>query len=109
MLRRIDEYMRDGVVPDYDRMSMEHILPQKPAQQGEKCEEVGMMGNLLLVDVKLNDKLGNRSFSDKIAIFVDADVPLDDLLRVAKAWDEAGIRERTKGLAELCYQKIFRV
>ena len=101
--------MRDGVVPDYDRMTMEHILPQKSAQQAEKPEEVGMMGNLLLVDGKLNDKLGNKPFSDKINILSDSNVPLDDFLHNAEAWDEAAIRERTKSLSELCYQKIFRV
>ena len=56
LLRRIDEHMRDGVVPDYDRMTMEHILPQKPVQQAEELEEVGIMGNLLFLDGKLNDK-----------------------------------------------------
>ncbi len=109
VLRRIDEHMRDGMVPDYDRMTIEHFLPQNLAQHAVKPEEVGMIGNLLLVDGKLNDKLGNKRFSDKLEILSDSDLPLDDFLRNAETWDEAAIRERTKSLAELCYQKIFRV
>jgi Protein of unknown function (DUF1524) len=109
MLRRIDEDMRDGVVPDYDRMTIEHILPQKAAQMPDKLDEVGMIGNLLLVDGKLNDRLGNRPPSDKLKILNDSGILLDDSLRNATTWDEAAIRERTKRLSEACYQKIFRV
>jgi hypothetical protein len=109
LLRRIDEYMRDGLMPDYGRMTIEHILPQRPNQGAEKPDEMGMMGNLILIDGKLNDKLGNKVPTEKIQMLVDADVPLDECLRNATTWDEAAIRERTKKLAELCYQKIFRV
>ena len=51
----------------------------------------------------------SKSFSDKIGILIESGVPLDDYVRNAEARDEGPIRARTKGLSELCYQKIFRV
>ena len=67
------------------------------------------MGNLLFVPEAVNKKLKNKSFKDKMEILRDSDVPLDSLLKTVNKWDEAVIRERTKNLAKLCYEDIFKV
>ena len=108
LLRRIDHYIRPGTPPDYEQLTIEHLAPQSPNGKGAVSGDViGMMGNLLLVTEKLNDKLANRPFADKLKILKESDVPMDEPLRDASIWDDEAIESRTKRLARLCYDSVF--
>jgi len=110
ILRRIDESLRKEARPDYDQMTIEHIAPQSPSSGGNvSTDRVGMMGNLLLVPEKLNEKLGNKSFIEKRKVLSKSGVPLDPLLEGATEWDDNLVDERTKALAKLCHQRVFKV
>ncbi len=109
LLRRIDQYRRKGTPVDYDLMTVEHIAPQSDGAAQSVQDAVGIVGNLLFVPEALNKKLKNKSFKDKIEVLRDSDVPLDNSLKTANKWDEAAIKERTKNLAKLCYEDIFKV
>jgi len=109
LLRRVDAHLRVGTPPDYEQLTIEHLAPQSPSSKGVSPGSVGMLGNLLLVTESQNGKLGNKVFAEKMKILKASDVPLDDPLRKAKRWDDAAIEARTKSLATLCYEKIFRV
>jgi len=109
LLRRIDQYRRKGTPVDYDLMTVEHIAPQSDGAGQTVQDAAGIVGNLLFVPEALNKKLKNKSFKDKMEILRDSDVPLDSSLKTANKWDEAAIKERTKNLAKLCYEDIFKV
>jgi hypothetical protein len=109
LLRRVDEYWRDGAIPDYERLTIEHIAPQRPGGDGGASDLVGSIGNLLLVDGELNDRLSNKTFSGKKIVLGEANVQLDEVLRNAEEWNEKAISKRTEILARLCYEMIFRV
>lgn len=57
---------------DKFKVSIEHFLPQKPAEWGFKAGEikgvVNLVGNLLLIPEKLNGKLGNKPCMDKVEV-----------------------------------------
>ena len=109
VLRRVDELLREGMFPDYDQMTIEHIAPQRATDQTVGPETIGMMGNLVLVDAKMNDRLGNRSFGEKVEIFKENHLPLGNVLGEADIWDASTISARTKEIARLSYDRIFRV
>jgi uncharacterized protein with ParB-like and HNH nuclease domain len=108
LLARIDEYLRDDATIDYSQMTIEHVASQNPAD-GQPLQHVGAVGNLLFLAPKLNDKLKNKPFDKKIAILKKAHFPLDESLREATNWGNTEIITRTRALAKLSQDKVFRV
>lgn len=91
-------------------MNIEHIAPQgKPEKQGLSHEDVAAIGNLLLVDGKLNTELGSKSFLDKILILKKSEVQLDPILIKAKNWGKEEISRRTEWMAKIGYQEIWAI
>lgn len=110
ILAKICEYSSEGIVVDYEQMTIEHLAPQKPKQGATMSQDkVASIGNLVLVDSKLNDKLANRSFKEKKAILLKSHVPLDDTIINATDWTEKQIDERTSALSTLAYKKLWRI
>jgi hypothetical protein len=111
LLARIDLHERKHSAVDYDKMSIEHIAPQKP-KPGEAAAppNVGRIGNLLLVPETLNNEvLANKSFAEKKVLFKSASLPLDPTLELATTWTSVEIDARTAALATYVQTKVFRV
>ena len=71
---------------------------------------VGKRGNLLVVPEALNSEvLANKPFLKKKAAYKNHRVPMDQILGDATSWSEAEIEARTKALASLVQEKVFRV
>ncbi len=95
---------------DQDKVQVEHILPQKYKQYWGKYSEddhrrlVNKIGNLLLLNGKINNKIKNKPFSDKIKYYKNEGGPanysdIDDSYFIGKdVWDEKAINARTKFL-----------
>lgn len=101
-----------GVAIDSDQMTIEHLAAQNaaPAAAAISKPKVGNIGNLLYVSSALNDRLGNRPFSDKLKVLAASKVPMDpyiaDPTRVS--WTEADIYARAKELSKLAYRTIWK-
>lgn len=107
LLRRFDEHFRSSGTPvDYLQMSIEHVCPENPT--GASAARVGQLGNLLLLPKELNSKLGNKEFKLKRSAFKNAGVPLDEHLLSAQVWGDTEIEVRTRFLAELAFDKVFK-
>ena len=109
LLQRLDVHQRKGPPVDYGKMTIEHIAPEKPPAGVHFNPATGRMGNLIFLDQGTNNKLANKSFADKKALYGAAQVPMDNELKNAAAWTEAQIDVRTKALAKLAYEKVFVV
>lgn len=109
ILSKIDALARPGVVVDYSAMTVEHLYAQHPPANPMPEEIIGMLGNLILVDAPLNDRLANRPVIEKIAILREAGYPLDDILANAGDFNQDVIERRTDYLAEDAYQRIWHV
>ncbi len=111
LLARVDQHERKVDAMDYEKMSIEHIASQSPkAGEPPVPVNVGELGNLLVVPEALNSQvLANKPFLKKKAAYKKHRVPLDQILAVATSWGEAEIRARTKALASLVQEKVFRV
>jgi hypothetical protein len=109
LLQRLDQHQRKSAPVDYAKMSIEHIAPENPAAGAATATSVGRVGNLILLDEKTNSKVGNKSFSTKKALYKSAPTPIDEVLNKATQWTSKQIDERTRALAKLAYEKVFRV
>jgi len=107
VLRRITEFHSRGVALDYELMTIEHLAPQngKGPVVGER--NIAAVGNLVLVDPKLNNKLGNREFAIKKKILQNSQVWIGDLVANATTWGSAEIEKRTGALAEIAFDKVW--
>jgi len=108
ILAKIDANFSGGLPIDYERMTIEHLAPQSPSgKSAQQNAKVGLIGNLILVDGALNNKLANKDFSHKVKLLAASRVWVDPTLAKAKTWDDAEIEARTKKLASLAYNTIW--
>jgi hypothetical protein len=94
---------------DYSRMSIEHIAPEHPSASAPPEKGVGTLGNLLLLEEGANNKIGNKGFTAKRTLYESAGTPLDNTLKNASKWTSTEIASRTKALAKLAHEKVFKV
>jgi hypothetical protein len=109
LLQRLDQYQRKTAPVDYAKMSIEHIASENPPDGGMAEPSVGRIGNLLLLDEKANNKVGNKPFATKKALYVGAPTPLDNILAAATEWTSKDIDRRTRLLAKMAHEQVFRV
>jgi hypothetical protein len=103
---------KSGVMPvDYDRMTIEHLVPQsKVGKEGFTEEIVGQLGNLILVPADLNaEELRDRQFAEKKAILQTNNVDLPSDIADAGTWGVEEIQTRTNRMAEKAYTKTWRI
>jgi len=108
LLRRFHEATWDGPPVDYAKMTIEHIAPENP-QGPSLIANLGKLGNLLLLPQPANSDLGNMSFAAKKAAYKQAGVKLDAVLAKATNWTDAEIAKRTKTLARIAFDQVFKV
>jgi Protein of unknown function (DUF1524) len=84
-----------------DSITLEHILSQSSGTD----DFVGAIGNLLPLGAELNEKAGNKFFSNKIEIYKKSKFVLTKEFteNVPEQWGEKEIEIRTNLLAESCY------
>lgn len=75
------EKLQNHEVPELENLNIEHFYPQTPTPQwremiGEEAHNleqnyIDTLGNLTLTDSRLNSKIGNKSFEEKIKFYED--------------------------------------
>lgn len=112
LMRLESEISGDDARLDTEELTVEHILPQKPARTSlwrnwfsdaeERQACTGSLGNLVLVPRALNERARNQDFERKHAIFFASNAPplpsLTEELRSLKTWDATLIRAREERL-----------
>lgn len=87
--------------------TIEHIAPESPAG-ANPSKSVGNIGNLILVDEALNEKLKNKKFEEKKKILQEAGCKLEGTLKDAEKWTDDEVAQRTEELAALSYQYAMK-
>lgn len=105
-LKRLYRYDNPGTPLDFEKMTIEHLAPQSAGKLDE--EVVASVGNLILVDQRLNAKLGNKPFSKKVPILKQQNtVAVESRVLQAKTWGAKAIEQRSDELGEHAYQKVW--
>lgn len=84
-----------------DNGSIEHILPES--------NEISLnIGNLILLELKINNKAKNNSYLTKKEDYSRSNYKwVQNFVKSHEAWNENEINARAKQLAQIYYEKIF--
>jgi uncharacterized protein with ParB-like and HNH nuclease domain len=108
VLLKIYQAKSIGLPIDPEQATIEHLVPQSAAKSANLSHEsVASIGNLILVDKKLNEKLADKDFAEKVKILNAAKVWVDPVILKAKTWGAAEIEQRSKLLAEAAYKSVW--
>jgi uncharacterized protein with ParB-like and HNH nuclease domain len=112
-LLSIHEYLNTNheINRNPQQVNIEHIMPKTitdawPGINNETHEKyLWRLGNLALLDDKLNKKASNQSFKDKQKIYKDSMIkPNEDLATKYTEWGPKQIEDRQKELAKIALQ-----
>lgn len=97
VLTRLYKHESKTTAMDFSHMTIEHLDAQKNASN-----EVGRMGNLILVTEDLNTKLDSQKWPEKRKLLVATkDQWVPEEVKKATKWSNAAIKKRTAALAKL--------
>ena len=104
---------------DPNNVNTEHVLPQSPANgwglsKSDVAPYVNLLGNLTLVDKRINSLAGNDGLAEKLDILDKSELPVTKaLVREIRAsglsWGQAEIEHRQGRLAELAYDDLWKI
>ena len=84
-------------------MSIEHIVPESAS--ASSCN----IGNLIMLETKLNGMAGEKSYQDKKAIYAQSrNKWVSSFVAVNSNWDETKFDERAKSMAKVYYERVFK-
>lgn len=112
ILTKYDKYYskqsQTGTAIHYEQMTIEHIYAEKDKSKAIDINDIGKVGNLLLMDEGLNGQLGNKPFKIKKPVYVTSNIYLDDEVKNATDWSKEDIIDRTEKIAEKLFDAVFK-
>lgn len=83
-------------------VTIEHILPQSSGGTNDALQvKIDEIGNLALLEKRLNHQLGSKAFEEKIEAYRASDFGLTRALAEATAWTPEDVTARTANFADL--------
>jgi uncharacterized protein with ParB-like and HNH nuclease domain len=106
---------RNEIHPESDSYTIEHILPENPDASWNMFTDeaikraVYRLGNLTLLEKKLNRDAGNLSYPEKSQLFLQSSVALSkEIPENYETWTEEKIAARQNDLAKIA-KRVWRV
>jgi Protein of unknown function DUF262/Protein of unknown function (DUF1524) len=108
ILQKIHQNLSENTATDYSQYSIEHLESQSSTKLSD--EAIASIGNLIFVPKDFNsEKLKNKPFSEKKRLLIKSGIPLDQTLTDATTWDSKVIAKRQEELANLAYNKVWKL
>jgi len=98
------------IIDNVEVVNLEHVLPQNPSSGWNYISEedrslyVRRIGNLALLNARINTEAGNDSFTYKKQFYKRSRIKLTEMLSSYNKWDIDAINDRQLKLAELAIQ-----
>ena len=120
MLAKINAYLEntDEHQIDFNRVNIEHLLPQNPSADWNLSKQeikgyVHLLGNLTLISMKINSRLQNGPINQKLHELAKSELSITRdvvqlLTNLNGEWNEQTIRDRQEYLADIAYKLYFR-
>lgn len=109
ILRRFSEYHDYKYSVDYDDLTIEHIHPQSEMNEEWSEKFIGCLGNLILLEPKLNEELNTKNFADKKSILLERNHTLPNFIKHSVYWAPEIVTSHTEQMAEEAYQDIWKI
>jgi uncharacterized protein with ParB-like and HNH nuclease domain len=110
ILRGISEYLEYKYPVDFDELTIEHVHPQsKVGVDGWNEENVGRLGNLILLDQKMNGQLNAKSFKDKIDAMGASGYSFPDFMKNTESWSANDSDIHTVHMADIAYNYVWNI
>lgn len=99
--------------PDAKQVTLEHVLPQNPghvwttgfSKDADPADYIYRIGNLTLLNVKVNHDASNKSFSEKQRITLNkSSLAINQHFRTLTKWGDQEIEDRQYGLAKIAIE-----
>ena len=96
---------------DTSNLTIEHLLPQSLLKNGYSQEQIGQLGNLILVDDAMQEKLRNKPLKEKLKILKANNIKVYYLDDVSDNVDDniQLITDRTDKMFENDFIKIWKI
>ncbi|WP_270353135.1 DUF262 domain-containing protein [Microbacterium testaceum] len=83
-------------------VTVEHVLSQSSGRGDDNLQvKIDEIGNLALLEKRLNHQLGNKPFAQKVKVYEQSDFALTRALGATTSWGELEVTTRTSELADL--------
>ena len=107
IFKKFEQYKHNTQELAMNDISLEHILPQS-----DNISYIYNIGNILPLDNKINNSIGNISFEEKIEYFKRSELKIvKEFVEKYKEieWNEEYINNRAKELAKLAYNEVWKI
>lgn len=103
---------------DETQVNIEHVLPQEPQEhwgltKKDVASYVNSIGNLTLLDQRLNSRGGNKPFEIKSEVLSESQIKMNEQLvtEMAKAnvWTKDLILSRGERLADYAWEHVWHI
>lgn len=109
ILRKFSEHYGFKYPVDFDDLTVEHIFPQSKINSEWPEEIVGSLGNLIFLDGAMNEKLGHKSYQQKIETLSKESYSLPVSVKSAGEWTPEEVIKHTEKMAEVAQAEIWRI
>lgn len=111
LLSTIENYRRNDkgseLIPNNDEtiVNLEHVLPKKLNDQWKEFDEdehklyFKRLGNMTILNSRMNSRIGNKSFDEKLPIFSDSEFIITKEISLHKDWTKESISVRQNQFA----------
>ena len=107
------------LVIDPYNVNTEHVLPQSPAKgwglsKREAAPYVNLLGNLTLVDKRINSLAGNDGLTEKLDVLEKSELPVtkvlvDEIRASSLCWGRTYIENRQARLADIAFDTVWKI
>lgn len=110
ILRNISQHLGYKYPVDFDDLTIEHLHPQAKSGVDDWTEHnVGQLGNLLLLDQKMNEAVGVKTLTEKANMLIQLGYVLPAAIAQASKWGPVESVAYTEDLATVSYNEIWKI
>lgn len=109
VLRKFSEHYGFKYPVDFDDLTVEHLYPQSKIDKKWPAEIVGSFGNLIFLDGKMNEKLGNKSHGEKIKALKQEGYSLPSVMKESDEWTPDIVVKHTEEMAKVAHEEIWKI
>ena len=108
-MRKFSEHFAYKYAVDIEELTIEHIHPQSQTSEVWTENLIGSFGNLMFLEGDANEKIGTKSFKEKIEYLTKHGHAVPEFVREREKWTQKAVESHSEYLAELAYNEVWKI